>query len=452
MVKIYGVEELINLSITFVDKYLFKQQKISYNKCKFMGIAKGEIHDMVQQLYDDYIFIYGMAGLCVLGTILKIMVSGTYKRLIKASDNMGSTKHKLMKLMKMKFEACYKLKIGVNNVDSFVDKYVYKHKICGIHLYTWENISGQLLILCLLAGTVGSVLGLASNCGKNDILITFFTGVFTSSLLIIVESFINLGAKKSILKANITDYLENFLKVRLEQENFTPEVLEEYRQEYFKSTVLKDRKKEKNKESKSGQASQVEVEDQYEKSRRSIEQRKAEEPVRIENERNKKKLSEIKQEQKNIANQKNIDIEKQKSKKDREKELLLREKEQYSRINNINKVVQEQKKNSENTLLKEDAPVIISKQENKVDNKNLNQDSINVSKDENHVNSNQGAAEDDMRFMIKDLVNIAASQEGSPSEQEHVMVGGPKVYERKNETRTASEEKIIEDILKEFLA
>lgn len=352
---------------------------------------------MVQQLYDNYIFIYGMAGLCVLGTILKIMVSRTYKRLIKASDNMGSTNHKLMKLMKMKFEAYYKLKIGVNNVDSFVDKYVYKHRICGIHLYTWENIGGQLLILCLLAGTVGSVLGLAYDCGKNDILVTFFTGVFTSSLLIVVESFINLGAKKSILKANITDYLENFLKVRLEQENFTPEMLEEYRQEYFNNTLKEDSKKynkndykkEGKKENKNGEKSSVGMEDKYTSKRRTVDGINAEETLKLAREK-----------------------EREKSKKERDKEMLLREKEL-----NMRQTKEKQVDLQPTYPIKEDSG-------------------------------------EDMRFLIKNLGDIAASKEGTSEEQEQIMPMEKVDMKKDNEnkSRTKNEEKIIEDILKEFLA
>ncbi len=387
---------------------------------------------MIQQLYDDYIFIYGMVGLCVLGTMLKIMVSRTYKRLIKASDNMGSTKHKLMKLMKMKFEACYKLKIGVNNVDSFVDKYVYKHKICGIHLYTWENIGGQLLILCLLAGTIGSVLGLVYNCGKNDILITFFSGVFTSSLLIVVESFINLGAKKSILKANITDYLENFLKVRLEQENFTPEVLEEYRQEYFSSVKKNDGKKDKKKETKSVESSSI-VEDKYTRNRRIVEELKAEEQaLKRDKEKEREKKRQFEREQKSNTDLKNQSVagEREISKKERNKEMLLREKELNARQIKAQQVRE---------IPAEEKP------DKAVDEVQKNLQPIQPVK-EDEVES--------MRFLIKNLADTAASQEGTHEVEEQIMPKENVDTKKDNQrvSRTESEEKIIEDILKEFLA
>lgn len=156
-----------------------------------------------------------------------------YSRLMKASDNMGTAKNKLTQTMKKKFETCYKLKIGVNNVDIFVDKYVYRHKFCGILLSTWENIGGQILMLCLLIGSISAVLGLIYECGKQEILSTFSVGILTSGLLIFLEGMMNLSGKKELIRLNMKDYLENFFKVRLEQELFHPELMEQYKKEFL---------------------------------------------------------------------------------------------------------------------------------------------------------------------------------------------------------------------------
>ena len=45
-----------------------------------------------------------------------------YIYLVKELTNSGTTKNKLLKHMRMKYETCYKLNIAVNNVDTFVDK------------------------------------------------------------------------------------------------------------------------------------------------------------------------------------------------------------------------------------------------------------------------------------------------------------------------------------------
>ncbi len=192
---------------------------------------------MVQELFNKNVFMYIMLGLCVGGVILKLMLDIVYSRLIKASDNMGTARNKLTQTMKKKFETCYKLKIGVNNVDIFVDKYVYRHKFCGILLSTWENIGGQILMLCLLIGSISAVLGLIYECGKQEILSTFSVGILTSGLLIFLEGMMNLPGKRDLVRLNMKDYLENFFKVRLEQEDLHPELIEQYKKEFLMQEV-----------------------------------------------------------------------------------------------------------------------------------------------------------------------------------------------------------------------
>lgn len=192
---------------------------------------------VVQELFDKNIFIYIMLGLLGGGILLKLLLDIIYSRLVKASDSMATSKNKLTKTMKKKFEACFKLKIGVNNVDIFVDKYVFRQRFCGILLSTWENICGQILVLCLLIGSISTIMGLIYECGKQQILSTFSVGILTSGLLIFLEGLVNLGAKKELLRLNMKDYLENILKVRLEQENESPELIEEYKKEYLKEEL-----------------------------------------------------------------------------------------------------------------------------------------------------------------------------------------------------------------------
>ena len=61
---------------------------------------------------------------------------------------------------------------------------------------------------------------------------------------------------------------------------------------------------------------------------------------------------------------------------------------------------------------------------------------------------------EDMRFLIRNLADIATSKEGTPDEQEQIMPMEKVDSKKDNQraARTESEEKIIEDILKEFLA
>ena len=121
-------------------------------------------------------------------------------------------------------------------MDSFVDKYVYRHKFCGILLYTWERICGQAIAACLAITIIFTFLGYYYDCGKDMILFTLGLGISVSTMLIAFQVMLDLNKKKDILATNISDYLENYLKAKLENEYFSPEELEQYRNAYFNKT------------------------------------------------------------------------------------------------------------------------------------------------------------------------------------------------------------------------
>lgn len=167
-------------------------------------------------VFDSNILIYIMLGLGGVGILTKFIVACIYRNLNRASQHMGTTNHKTIKTLRTKFENNYAMNLGVNNVDIFVDKYIYTQKFCGIYLYTWENFSGQVLLLCMIMGVISAIIGLLYDCGKKDILFTLFTGVVISAVLILYEHFINLPVKKYVIRTNIKDYLENHLVSKLD--------------------------------------------------------------------------------------------------------------------------------------------------------------------------------------------------------------------------------------------
>ena len=197
---------------------------------------KGGIR-MWYELYEEKWLIYAIFIAGGIGLLGKLVVAFTYGSLVRASNEMGSSQNKLMKLLCLKFETFYKLKIGVNNVDTFVDKYVYKQKFCGIGLSTWENFSGQMTIICLAGAVLGSIWGYFLHCGQHIILFTFLCGMSVAMVLIVFEGLVDIRGKKARLRLNMRDYLENYLKAKLENEHLTPEMLETYRQEYFEGEL-----------------------------------------------------------------------------------------------------------------------------------------------------------------------------------------------------------------------
>ena len=226
---------------------------------------------MVKDWFADSIFIYVLLGLCIAGALLKLTIVLVYKNLLRNSRKMPVSNNKLLRTIRTKFETCYKLKLGVNNVDIFVDKYVYRYKICGILLYTWENICGQLLLLCAFVTCGSTILGVMNDCGKKDVLSTLLVGLVATMLLITLDVLVNTRRIKEVIRINVKDYLENFLKVSIENEELSATLVEQYKNEVLNIPVKKEKNhstlKEKDKKKKvceSKPEAKVENIEQYE--------------------------------------------------------------------------------------------------------------------------------------------------------------------------------------------
>lgn len=175
----------------------------------------------MKELIEQYIIVYSIIGFGLFGMLVKFVTSLIYKKLIRESDKMGSSNHPLLKLIRMKFETCYQLRIGVHNVSSFSEKYIYKYRVMGMLLSTWEGLGTQILLICMCLGTTGLFGAVFYGMDKEIVLSIFFTSIIVCMILIIYDSIVNISSMQKRLQVNIVDYLDNYLKIRLESQYMT---------------------------------------------------------------------------------------------------------------------------------------------------------------------------------------------------------------------------------------
>jgi hypothetical protein len=172
----------------------------------------------------------GMAGLCF---FLKFLLDRMYHRLLREAVQMGQSKHPLMKMLVKKFEACYQLKMGVGNVEIFVEKYLNEYKVAGTYLHTWKMLSdlsfGATLLGSILVSLYMVLMGMSREMRVQFLL--FGTGICT--ILILEDIFLDVRRSRQKVTVEIWDYLENVLKPRLENQTFKSKEMEEYHREYF---------------------------------------------------------------------------------------------------------------------------------------------------------------------------------------------------------------------------
>lgn len=170
-------------------------------------------------LLKQNVFIYVMVGLCVIGVLNRFIVCMRYKKLCNESENMGLSKKEFLRAIKLKYENCFKLKLEVNNVDAFINKYVGKLKLCGISINRWEIWNTQLIVLCYLAGIISAYYLHATNHGSDEVIKTLIVGIAAGSVLLYVSIGFGVDNKRTELVVNMKDYLENYLKNRIMQQN-----------------------------------------------------------------------------------------------------------------------------------------------------------------------------------------------------------------------------------------
>lgn len=161
---------------------------------------------------------YSTIAACVFGCILRILLAGYYRMLLRALKCMKTTKNKWMQKLKEQFILRYQAMLGVQNVDSFVEKFFAERRILGIPVAAWTGLHIQLVSFCLLLGAADAMYNCAKGASTEAVLMAMFQGIWTSALLLLVDGFCMVPGKVDALKNGMCDYLENYLQVCLEHE------------------------------------------------------------------------------------------------------------------------------------------------------------------------------------------------------------------------------------------
>lgn len=161
---------------------------------------------------------YATVIACVSGCVLRILLAGYCRMLLKALKRMKTTKNRWMQCMKEQFILRYQAMLGVQNVEHFVDKFLSERRIFGISLASWSGLHIQLVSVCLLLGAADAMYNCIGGGSTEKVMLSMFQGIWTSALLLVVDGFCMVTSKMDALKIGMCDYLENYLKVRLEHE------------------------------------------------------------------------------------------------------------------------------------------------------------------------------------------------------------------------------------------
>lgn len=167
------------------------------------------LNQILNEILRGDIIRYVIIGTTVLAVLFKVIESFIYIGLLKQAENIPNSKNKLIKQMKLKYENCYKLNLGVNNVNAFVDKYMHKHRVCGISMHSFVRLPIMIMLFNIILGTASGVLcymmGLSDRVGA----LYELYGAASAVLIILSGLLLDTGYKRRLVRINLVEFFDN---------------------------------------------------------------------------------------------------------------------------------------------------------------------------------------------------------------------------------------------------
>lgn len=164
---------------------------------------------MLETIMNSNAIFWTMGVIAGISVLCKLITTFTLKRLVRAAGKMGKSSQKLMRLVKAKFEHAFMLSDRVDNVNAFVEKYLFEYRIFGIRLHTYRYFEKQSIWLVGILGLLGMFLSYTQPGMEEE---TFRYGAIGGAamvLLFLVRNSSDEEHQLGVVKTYMIDYLEN---------------------------------------------------------------------------------------------------------------------------------------------------------------------------------------------------------------------------------------------------
>ena len=170
---------------------------------------------MFQEVVTSTDIIYWMMIVVgAVGVLAKIVNQITLQGMVKAAGNMQKSTHKLIKLVRSKYEHACMLHDRVENVEAFVEKYIYEYKGVLFRIHTWRQLEIQTIWFSGILGFIGAAFWYLE-AGFGEEVYRYMTLAASEMVLLFVVSQLSDEQHKILRIRNyMVDYLENVCAFR----------------------------------------------------------------------------------------------------------------------------------------------------------------------------------------------------------------------------------------------
>lgn len=193
---------------------------------------------MLKTMVDNQILFVVMGVMAGIGLFSKIVIWFTLKKIVKEAGNMAQSTHKLMKLVKAKFEHACMVSEKVQNVKAFVRKYIYEYRMLGMRIHTWRQLEKQSTWMIGILAILGAGASYYLYGMQDEVLYYGGIGAAGVALMTVVLLSTDESYLLNTVQIYMIDYLENFCVPRYAKER--KRVKEERRNAYAAAEEASD--------------------------------------------------------------------------------------------------------------------------------------------------------------------------------------------------------------------
>lgn len=170
---------------------------------------------MIREFISNHIFLSSILFLGSVSLGIQLLVVFSLQGYVKASENMKTTRKKVMIHLRNQFEAIYGMDYQVRNIKAYIEKYLLKMRFLGFTYTEWEKFPKVTIgIVSLFAVCEGFYSYWFGQTQEVLLEILFAYGIVLVSLFIFHHIF-GIKEKQEHIQIQLEDYLENYLTNRL---------------------------------------------------------------------------------------------------------------------------------------------------------------------------------------------------------------------------------------------
>lgn len=160
------------------------------------------------------IVYYMMIAIGAIGVLAKAVNQITLRRLVRAAGNMSKSTHKLIKLVRAKYEHALMLHDRVENAEAFVEKYIYEYRGFLLRIHTWRQLELQSIWFSGILAAFGGIIWYMENGFCEQVYRYISLGAAEMVLLFVISQLSDEQYKIEASKNYMVDYLENVCAMR----------------------------------------------------------------------------------------------------------------------------------------------------------------------------------------------------------------------------------------------